>query len=77
MIISRKRDNCHIISVISIISNIVYIELDDENGFRHELIDAIINIKPNTVAHYKKVTNFIKKYFVYQNEIILVLISYQ
>jgi hypothetical protein len=36
-------------------------ELDDENGFRHELIDAIINIKPNTVAHYKKVNNFIKR----------------
>ena len=77
MIISKKRDNYHIISKISIISEIVDIEIDDENGFRLEVIDAIIDIKPNTVAHYKKVTNFIKKYFVYQNEIILVLISYQ
>ena len=37
-------------------------ELDDEIGFRHELVDATINIKPNTVAHYKKVNGFIKKY---------------
>jgi len=36
-------------------------ELDDEDGSRHELIDATINIKPNTVAHYKKVNNFIKR----------------
>ena len=43
-------------------------ELDDEDGSRHELIDATINIKPNTVAHYKKVNNFIRTYFVYQNE---------
>ena len=74
MIISKKRDNGHIISIIS---EIVDMELDDKNGFRHKLIDAIINIKPNTEAHYKKVNNYIKKYFVYQNEIILVLISYQ
>ena len=43
-------------------------ELDDDIGFRHELVDATINIKPNTVAHYKKVNGFIKKYFTYQNE---------
>ena len=62
MIISKKRDNYHIISKISIISEIVDMELDDENGFGHELIDAIINItKPNTVAHYKKVNNFTKR----------------
>ena len=61
MIISKKRDNYHIISKISIISEIVDIEIDDENGFRHELIDAIINIIPNTVAHYKKVNNFTKR----------------
>ena len=50
MIISKKRDNYHIISKKSIISEIVDIEIDDENGFGHELIDAIINIKPITVC---------------------------
>jgi hypothetical protein len=43
-------------------------ELEDEIGSRHELVDATITIKPNTVAHYKKVNGFIKKYFTYQNE---------
>ena len=76
MIISKKRDNYHIISKKSIISEIVDIEIDNENGFRHELIDAIINIIPNTVV-IRKLIILLKDNLFIKCEIILVLISYQ
>ena len=53
-------------------------ELDDEDGSRHELIDATINIKPNTVAHsIRKLIILLEHILCIKMKIIQVLMIYQ